>query len=318
MKKLFISLITFLLLFTTKKAAAQDNYYYYDNNYFDSKFMFEFGGSLGVMNCLTDVGGKLGIGGPFLKDLNIGNTNFEEGAFFSATYDYAIGLRLEYTHGNVSAYDSILKPVADNSDGRYQRNLSFRSPISEVAAIFEFHPLYMFKDWAASDDEPPRLSPYFAIGVGRYHFNPQAELNGQWYDLQPLHTEGEGFAQYPDRKEYSLNQYNMPIGIGLRYEAAEDCMIRLEVMDRILFTDYLDDVSTRYIDPSDFAASGLLTSQDALIAQQLAMRDKNTYSGASGYNAAPGSIRGNPNNNDNYFTINFKISYVLGRDKIGD
>jgi hypothetical protein len=313
MKRLIISLIT-LLLFTTEKASAQ--YYFYSDNYYETKFQFEMGASLGVMNCLTDIGGKLGFGGPFLKDLNIGNTKFQFGAYLSATYNYAYALRLEYTRGEVGAYDSILKPVADNSDGRYQRNLSFRSSISEIALIAEFHPLFMFKDWAASDDAPPRFSPYLAIGVGHYHFNPQALYNGNWVDLKPLHTEGEGFANHPDRKEYKLDQYNLPVGIGVRYEATEALNIRFEIMDRFLFTDYLDDASTRYIDPNDFVTSGLLDAQDVIIAQNLAIRDKNTYSAISGYNATTGSIRGNPHNNDNYFTISLKVGVILGRDKI--
>jgi Domain of unknown function (DUF6089) len=312
MKRIIISVITLLLLFTTEKASAQ--YYFYDNNYYDSKFTFEFGGSLGVMNCLTDIGGKLGIGGPFLKDLNIGNTKFQGGVFFSATYNYAVGLRIEYTSGEVSAYDSILKPVADNSDGRYQRNLSFRSSISEIAAIFEFHPTYMFKDWAASDDQPPRFSPYLALGIGHYHFDPQAQLNGQWVDLQPLHTEGEGFKEYPDRKNYKLDQFNLPVGIGLRYEASNDVMMRLEILDRILFTDYLDDVSTTYINPAYFPE--YLSGQQLTDALALNARDPNLPSQPSGTFATPGSIRGKPTNNDNYFTISFKISYILGRDKI--
>jgi hypothetical protein len=309
MKRLIISLIT-LLLFTTEKAAAQ--YYFYNDNYYETKFQFEVGASLGAMNCLTDIGGKLGFGGPFLKDLNIGNTKFQGGVYMSATYNYAYGLRIEYTSGEVGAYDSILKPVANNSDGRYQRNLSFRSPISEIAAIFEFHPLFMFKDWAASDDAPPRFSPYFAIGIGHFHFNPQAELNGQWYDLQPLHTEGEGWIA--GRPEYKLDQFNLPLGIGVRYEASEAINIRFEIIDRILFTDYLDDASTTYIDPNLFKLH--LDAQDAAIAEQLALRDKNTYSAVSGDNATPGSIRGDPHNNDNYFTVNLQVGIILGREKI--
>jgi hypothetical protein len=316
MKRLIISFVTLLLLFSTEKASAQ--YYFYDNNFYDTKFTFEFGGSLGVMNCLTDLGGKLGIGGPFLKDLNIGTTKFQYGVFFSSTYSYAVGLRLEYTHGQVSAADSILKPVAENSDGRYYRNLSFRSNIDEFAAIFELHPRYMFKDWAESDEEPPRFSPYIAIGIGHYRFNPQASLTKggvtRWVDLQPLRTEGEGTSLYPDRKIYKLSQFNMPLGIGVRYEASNDIMIRLEVLDRILFTDYLDDVSKDYVPASLF--STFLSGQDLQDAQDLYLRDKNLPSQPAGTNATLGSIRGKRTNNDNYFTISFKISYILGRDKI--
>jgi hypothetical protein len=317
-----IKLITFsliLLLCSVEKVSAQ--YYFYDDDYYDTKVTFELGGSLALMNCLTDIGGRIGIGGPFLKDYNIGNTKFGGSIYLAATYNYAVGLRLEYTKGMVGAYDSILKNVAATTEGRYERNLSFRSPISEIALIAEFHPLYIFINWANSDQPPPHLSPYLLAGVGYYHFNPQAKyINGDWVDLQPLHTEGEGFPQYPNVKNYSLNQFNIPWGFGFRYEASSIINVRLEVIDRVLFTDYLDDVSTRYIDPSTFAKNGLSGQQ---LAEALYFYDRNTSTNpktrARPGNLATGvigSIRGDPNNNDNYFTVNFKVGIILGREKI--
>ena len=51
------------------------------------------------MNCLTDIGGKKGIGKKFIKDLNMGKTHLSGGLFLSATYKYALGLRpVSYTH----------------------------------------------------------------------------------------------------------------------------------------------------------------------------------------------------------------------------
>jgi hypothetical protein len=303
-------LISLLILFcTVEKATAQ--YYFYDNDYYDSKVVYEVGGSLDAINCLTDIGGNKGVGKPFVKDLNYGNTRLAGGAYFSATYKYAVGLRLEATFGQVGAYDSILKNVQNTTEGRYQRNLSFRSNISEVALIAEFHPLFMFIDWASRDEQPPSLSPYFLAGIGFFHFNPQALLNGQWIDLQPLHTEGEGFKEYPDRKEYSLNQTNIPIGFGLRYEVNSMLNVRAEFILRVLHTDYLDDVSTRYINPayfSEYLSGNQLT--DALI---LNMRNNNTD---PKYISRPGSIRGDPNNNDSYFTFNIKVGLIMGRERV--
>ena len=73
--------------------------------------MFELGASVGVMNCLTDVGGKSGLGKPFVKDLNIGNNQFNGSIYFSSTFKEAVGLRVEGSFGQVKAYDSILKDV---------------------------------------------------------------------------------------------------------------------------------------------------------------------------------------------------------------
>ena len=81
------------------------------------------------------------------------------------------------------------------------------------------------------------------MGAGIFSFNPQAKLNGQWYALQPLHLEGQGFKEYPDRSSYQLNQLNFIAGLGLRYELNSVFNARLELVHRILRTDYLDDVS---------------------------------------------------------------------------
>ena len=56
MKKIWILVATAALL-TAFGTRANAQYYYYDNNYYDSPLLFEIGGSAGVMNCLSDVGG---------------------------------------------------------------------------------------------------------------------------------------------------------------------------------------------------------------------------------------------------------------------
>ena len=109
MKKLRLIVGITTLLTTFEKASAQ--FYFYDNNYYDSPLLFEFGGSYGIMNCLTDVGGNEGVGEPFVKDLNMGNFKSNGGFYISAMYKYAVALRLEATFGNVSGYDSIAKPL---------------------------------------------------------------------------------------------------------------------------------------------------------------------------------------------------------------
>ena len=61
MKKLTTAFsIVLLLTVSVNKVSAQ--YYFYDNKYYDNPLIFEVGGSVGVMNCLTDLGGNKGIG----------------------------------------------------------------------------------------------------------------------------------------------------------------------------------------------------------------------------------------------------------------
>jgi len=110
MKRLTL-VLSLLILFSglSKKAGAQ--YYFYNDSYYDNPLMFEVGASAGFMNCLTDLGGKKGIGKKFIKDLNFGKNNFAGGVYFSVMYKYAFAARLEATFGKVSADDAVLENV---------------------------------------------------------------------------------------------------------------------------------------------------------------------------------------------------------------
>ncbi len=315
MKKITLLLAAMVLLGAMgKKASAQ--YYFYDGNSYNTPVMFELGVSGGIMNCLTDLGGKKGLGKKMAGDLNMGNTKMNGSVYFSATYKEAVAVRIEGTMGNVSAHDSILIKEKDKTNGRYQRNLNFRSKISEVALIAEFHPLFIFINWSLREDQdPPRFSPYLAAGIGYYSFNPQAKSRrGDWVDLQPLSTEGQGFAEYPERKVYKLSQTNIPLGLGIRYELSSSFNLRAELLHRTLHTDYLDDVSTRYIDKALFDTYFTPGSQEWQDAYDLSsnQRTNNDY---AMYRKTEGGIRGNPKNKDSYFTFNIKIGLLIGREK---
>ena len=303
-----------VLVCTALQTVAQ--FYFYDKNTYNSPVVYEFGGSVGVMNCLTDIGGRKGIGGKFIKDLNFGNTQLNGSLYLSATYKEAFGLRIEGTMGKVKAYDSILKNVRTTTGGRYERNLSFTSTITEVALIAEIHPLFIFINWAGREDSPPNFSPYLLGGIGFFSFNPQTVLAGKTIDLQPLHTEGQGFTQYPDRKPYSLHQSNWLLGVGVKYALSPVINIRAEMLYRILNTDYLDDVSTRYVDPALFAANGLSGTQ---LNNALLLNDRRiTFTEGVPIinNPKGGQKRGNPTNNDAYFNFNIKLGISFGRVKI--
>jgi hypothetical protein len=282
-------------------------YYFYDDRFYDNPVVLEFGGSIGAMNAFTDLGGRKGKGTNGVKDFNIKNTMLCGSVFFSAIIKYDIAIRLEGTFGQIHAYDSILKNVAKTTNQRYERNLSFRSPISEIMLATEFYPISTFRKFN-QDKFPSLIQPYLLAGIAYYHFNPQAKLNNNWIDLQPLHTEGQGFAEYPDRKEYSLNQISFPVGVGLKWEIVSFLNLRLEFIRRLSTTDYLDDVSTRYIDPIYFPnyLSGNKLSQ----ALQLHDRHK-----PGAQTAHPNGIRGNPKNNDSYFNLNFKLSFIFNRER---
>lgn len=296
----FILVVTGLLFPHCTKA----QYFYSNEKYYYSSLSTEAGISIGLMNAFTDLGGKKGTGKPFIKDLNLKTSRLCAGGYFAVNYKDAVTLKLEATIGKVTAYDSILKNVKASTFGRYERNLSFQSRIADFMLAAEIHPLFFKTDWR--NDEPPKISPYAVFGIGFFSFKPQAKLNGRWIDLQPLRTEGQGFAEFPGNKIYKLKQINIPIGLGVRFEISPVFNTRIELVHRILKTDYLDDVSTNYIDPSLFSAH--LPAGLAALSTQL-------YDRRGELNANPlpaiNNERGDANDKDAYFSLQVKIGYTL-------
>lgn len=306
MKRIF-TLFGFCLLLTAYSNNATAQYYFYNDDYYDSPFLFEVGASLSVMNSLTDIGGNKGIGKKFVKDLNLGKTSIGGGIFINAMYKNAVGLRLEGTFGKLSSDDAVLAGVTDIAKERYNRNVNFRTKITEFSLMAEIHPLLIFINYENRESDPPRLSPYLLGGVGFYSFNPQANLNGKWVDLQPLSTEGQGFKEYPDRPVYKLQQLNIPVGLGLKYELSPLINVRGEYVYRVLNTDYLDDVSKDYIDPAVYSQYFTGTK----LANAIALSDRQIRKVTG-----PGGKRGSAKQKDAYFSFNLKISVTIGRQKI--
>ena len=300
MKRFTLFLLLFILDFITVNA----QFFFYNDKYYDRDLLIETGLGFGGMNCLTDLGGNKGFGKDFIKDLNIKNTRFSGSIYIAANYKSMVALRLEGSIGKVVSYDSILKDFQPNDADRYryERNLSSNSNIFDVMLVSEIHPLFI----GAAYEDPPRLSPYALAGVGFFSFNPRTKLNGQWYDLQPLHTEGQGFTEYPDRKPYKLRQINIPLGLGVKYEISPLFNARFEIIHRTLFTDYLDDVSTSYIDASLF--TNYLPPSRAIVAALL--HDRRGEIEPS-HIPHPGYERGDPKDNDSFFTIQLMIGFTM-------
>jgi hypothetical protein len=165
--------------------------------------------------------------------------------------------------------------------------------------------------FSKKDEEKISLfSPYVLAGVALFQFNPQAVYEGNWVDLNPLKTEGQGFRNYHDRSVYRLTQAAIPMGLGLRYEASALLNLKIELVHRFLFTDYLDDVSKNYIDPAAFDAN--LKPDQATIARKLADRRAELDPSFIG---KEGEKRGNSLNNDSYFSLTLKLGIILNRKR---
>ena len=270
---------------------------------------FEIGLGFGPMFFLGDLGGSAGIGKPFVKDLDFPLTKLSKNLYAEYYPTEWIGLRLALNHGTLEGDDAKAPNKGGAEVDRLERNLSFRTSVLEGYGAIELYPTYFFERY---DGLQGKLRPYGIAGIGAMKYNPKAQLDGQWVALKPLRLEGQGMAEYPDRKEYSLLQKEVLMGFGFKYYLKENFYIGLEVLHRKMFTDYIDDVSTGYIDQNLFDV--YLSPTDAAKAKRLYYRG--TYQGSAGQQQRPDEVltyqRGDPTENDAYFSTILRFGWRIG------
>jgi hypothetical protein len=239
---------------------------------------YEVGGWLGVSHYFGDLNTTYRLDRPGIAGGLIGRYNFNN----------RLSTKLSLNYGRLSAYDS-------DSDNPFQRarNLSFRSPVIDGTLQFEFN---FFPYEHGSDDY--YFTPYIFGGVSAYYSNPQAEYEGQWYELQSLGTEGQ-----PIGGEYVRVQPALAYGIGIKADLNSTWSINVEMSSRALFSDYLDDVSTVYPNPIE------LFNLRGGIAAALSDRSIEVVDDPIG---GEGRQRGNSRNNDVFAFLQVGLVYYIG------
>lgn len=291
------------ILFAFFVFSKQISFAQYDDGF---RRPIELGIDIGPCYLLGDLGGSLGKGTYFLKDLNKELGQVSKGLSLTVFPFNWGGLRVGMHQTKFLGNDAIIKSSGSDEVFRKRRNLDFRTNIWEAYGAVEVYPISIFKP-----NNSRLIDPYFFVGVGIFNFDPEGsvtDINGQktWYKLQPLRTEGQGMSEYPDRKPYKLTQINLPFGGGFKINLSNRLYAGTEIIYRHTFTDYIDDVSTNYIDPQYFYK--YLSAEQAAIAARIHDKSIDLTTGIP-FTNAPGEQRGNSNKNDDYFSVMFRIGY---------
>jgi hypothetical protein len=271
---------------------------------------YEVGLGIGPSFFLGDLGGGRGIGKPFIKDLDVPLTSLSKGIYLNVYPAEWIGFRLAVNQSFLEGSDDEVNLSGGREFSRWRRNQYFQSKITEAYFGIELYPTTMLE---GTDGLQGKFRPYGITGVGIFHFNPKGYYypdpnntnTKQLVELKPLRLEGQGMSQYPDRKEYKLTALEIPMGAGFKYYIKENTYIGIEILHRKTFTDYIDDVSTKYIDPIYF--SQYLDPADVPVAYQLHNREPfrnitRPYIGRQ---------RGDPKEMDSYFTTILRFGWRL-------
>lgn len=235
---------------------------------------------IGLSGGLTSYKGDLG------SSLIASKPNGVGGVSMLFELNHRMLIRAEFNYGKIHGSD-------DLSAKNKMRNLDFTSKIFEGALLFEYilFDLYEYK-----------VSPYFFAGLGTFKFSPYTtDDKGRTIMLAELSTEGQGF--YNNRKEYKLQQLCIPFGGGVQWALSTRQRLAFEVGIRKTNTDYLDDVSSTYIDQA------LLIQKKGSTAAAIAYRG-DELPGGNVY-PAEGTVRGNPNNKDWYLFTGFSWRFSL-------
>lgn len=259
----------------------------------------------------------------------------------------SLSTRLGFMWGRLRSSDFEVADPDNRSDiYRYARNLQFRNNIKDLSLLFVYD-IFPNRYTVALRQS---FTPYIFGGVSVFHHSPQglvpsvAVLNpgetlsaeqipesGNWVALKPLQTEG---------KNYSNFSFSIPVGAGVRFRLNQLMDLEAEVNYRLSFTDYLDDISTDYVDKgtlgselakimSDRALEPVDVvsgeSREALFTDSNSVLNTNlaTYTGADGveYIHLPGygqagAQRGDPNDNDVFLTTTVRLVIMLGRSPL--
>jgi len=264
---------------------------------------------VGASNFLGDLGGKDGIGTNDFQDLEISLTKLAASVGYKYTLYKKFYLRLGFTYGQVSGNDNLTEEVFRNN-----RNLNFRSKIYELDAMVEWEIPINFKKghvYTIRGAKPWKFkasSFYLFGGIGAFNYNPQSIVDGQWIDLRPLRTEGQGLPE--GAEEYGRWGICIPVGIAYSKRVGHQLSVGLELSYRYTFTDYIDDVSTEYYNPSDISL--YVGGEEGDIAAYLSNPSLGlAQDGLSSRVTATGQQRGDATDNDGFMFGMFKVNYLL-------
>jgi opacity protein-like surface antigen len=280
-KRILFSIV--LIVVITTNASAQSNGYFHQG---------EFGFTVGMGHYFGDLNTRTGLNVP----------KPSAGLFFRKQFGNYVGLRVAGRFAQLEYSDKYSK-----NDYQKTRNLSFNSNIFEFAIqgdfnFFEYNPY----------DVNHIFTPYVTLGVGLFSYDPYTIYNGEKVYLRPLGTEGQ-VAGYLGRTEYSTMAVAIPLGVGIKYSINPKVNLTVEVSHRFTTTDYLDDVSTTYVnDPSATFPTSSPTGEPTL---GFLLNDRSWEvlgTGVPLLGSVPGRQRGWSKQKDQYVIAEIGISFNIG------
>lgn len=274
-----------------------------------AQYYWDFGGGFGAANFLGEMGGEELTRRDFIADMKLSQTRTALSGFIRYKINPTFSVKGTLSWAVVRGADSLCTNPA-----RYYRNLDFKNNLIEAMAECQFF-FYEVNDLGHTYRYKDNFRAYIGLGAGAVYHNPKAFYQGDWVDLRPLETENY---------RYTKVVFVIPASAGFYFTINKHYRIGWNLCWRTAFSDYLDDVSTYYVDPS--------TLEDPLA---VALYDRTNHAAADAFGAANQGFgagwgnnfgystyvdangnqrfnkRGDPSHNDSYLTTQVEFSYVF-------
>ena len=253
----------------------------------------------GVSGFLGDLGGLDDIGTHLSPiDMEIDLTKQAISLAYRYKFFKNFAFHTSFNYLTVAGDDKLTKEPF-----RQNRNLNFKSDVFEVATRAELCLMsakighrYGIKKTMSRRHKSRSWEFIAFVGIGAFYFEPKGlNASGEYVNLRPLHTEGQGLPGGP--AQYKNIAISIPMGFDLRIIFHKFWSVGIEYNFRKTFTDYIDDVSTIYYDNQE------LKKNYGVLSSQMANPTINTIPDATSTDYQ----RGNSKNMDSYMSFQFTV-----------
>lgn len=237
--------------------------------------------------------GSIAYHGDLSESLFSAPGNFSGGFFAGKQFNHVVSLSAGYTSGKITGNDHWSYAYA-----RVQRNLNFTSYIHEADVQAHIN----LNAWLFPSLQKYNLTCQLSSGVSSFWFRPMTRYGNRWIDLHAVGTEGQFIPGF-EKNRYSLQQFAIPWGFSLLYNW-NNCMgTGVAFSHRLLFTDYLDDVSSVYIHEDEFIATN--NPHGAYLNNRIGENSDRRIP------VETGQQRGDNHRRDGFYSFTFFVQYIL-------
>jgi hypothetical protein len=257
--KLIIGFFTVIL--SSAFVLGQFSNFNTQRNWSMNKKEFMIGG--GATQFLGDLGGQKGIGKDYsLADMNFRATNFNVTIGYRYRFHPVFATSTSFNFGKFEASDKLTVNEVRNA-----RQIEIQSFLFSLSQRFEYL-VYVDEKVGKRNDLPglkgmkdKNVQFYIYTGIGGCYFNPRGGSGSKYpgEELRLLSTEGQGYLG--GANSYKRITGIIPFGFGYRRGFNRMWRVMIEATYYKTFTDYMDDVSTKYF---DFNSNGIPGSEKAI------------------------------------------------------